>query len=312
MMNREDYERILLYLYLYISILILAVSIRYGNKRNLEERERQAAEAAVEASTSATEVPATTTQKKEKIFRVVIDPGHGGNDTGAFYQTEEGRIHEKTVNFKIAKYLKRELKQYNNIKVIMTRNKDVFLYPKERAIFAIKKKADLFVSLHNNTLVGAGGPASGFQVVVPLGNYKKEIGKAGQRLGCNIAYELSQVGLKNNGLLMRASRDNSYENGRPADYYAIIRKLVEKDIPSVIIEHGFIDNKDDFYDFLCTKEQLQKLGQADARAIARYLKVSRKDTGEVLEPLSDYKIKICHIKRSGTAKRFKRTYYKSK
>lgn len=310
MRNREDYERILLFLFLYISTLILAVSIRYGIERN-KDREREK-KAAADASTAATEAAVTTTEEEEQVFRVVIDPGHGGNDTGAFFQSEEGRIHEKTVNFKIARFLKRELKKYDNIKVIMTRSKDVFLYPDERARFAIENKADLFVSLHNNTLVGAGGYASGFSVVVPLGNYKKEIGKAAQRLGCNIAFELSEVGLHNNGLLMRASQDYDYENGEPADYYALIRKLVKKDIPAVIIEHGFIDNEDDFYDFLCSKEQLQKLAEADARAIARYLQLSRTDTGEVLAPLSNYKVKICHIKRNGTAKRFRRTYYTSK
>lgn len=306
--NREDYERLLFYLFLYISILVIAVSIKYGYRRR-QETLQEPEEVTTAEEVSATEAAATTATEAPKVFRVVIDPGHGGNDTGAFFQSEEGRIHEKTVNFKIAKYLRTELEKYNNIEVIMTRTKDVFLYPDERARFAIKQKADFFVSLHNNTLVGAGGYASGFSIVVPLGNYKKNIGKAAQKLGCNIAYELSQVGLKNNGLLMRASRDYNYENGRAADYYAIIRKLIKKDIPAVIIEHGFIDNEDDFYDFLCTKDQLKRLAQADARAIARYLQISRKDTGQIPESLSNYKIKICHIKRNGTAKRFRRTYY---
>ncbi|MBR5047005.1 MAG: N-acetylmuramoyl-L-alanine amidase [Eubacterium sp.] len=312
-MNREDYERILFYLFIYISTLVLAVSIRYGNRRNLEERQRKEAEAAAAtASEASTQSEATTASQAPKVYRVVIDPGHGGNDTGAFFQSEEGRIHEKTVNFKVSKYLKKELEKYENIEVIMTRTKDIFLYPDERARFAIKHKADFFVSLHNNTLVGAGGYAEGFSIVVPMGNYKKKIGKAAQKLGCNIAYELSRVGLKNNGLLMRSSRDYKYENGRAADFYAVIRKLVKKDIPGVIIEHGFIDNENDFYDYLCTKEQLKRLAEADARAIARYLCLKRKDTGQVQAPLTNYKIKICHIKRSGAAKRFSRTYYKSK
>ena len=77
-------------------------------------------------------------------------------------------------------------------------------------------------------------------------------------------------------------------------------------------DEAIVLSEDDFYDFLCTKEQLQKLAEADARAIARYLQVGRTDTGEVLAPLSNYKVKICHIKRNGTAKRFRRTYYTSK
>ena len=310
-MKREDYERIILFLFLYISTLVIAISIKYGYRRNQEIKIQQ--EAASRASELATEeTTATTATEAPKAIRIVIDPGHGGNDTGAFFQSEEGRIHEKTVNFKIAKYLRKELKAYENIEVLMTRSKDIFLYPEERSDFAIEHNADFFVSLHNNTLVGAGGYASGFSVVVPMGNYKKRIGISAQKLGCNIAYELSEVGLKNNGLLMRSSKDNTYENGRAADYYAIIRNLVEKDIPGVIIEHGFIDNEDDFYDYLCSKDQLKSLAQADARAIARYLKLKRKNTGEVLDSLSNYKIKVCHIKKNGTAKRFSRVYYRTK
>ena len=84
-----------------------------------------------------------------KDFTVVLDAGHGGHDAGAV-----GRISkEKNINLKVALAVGRLLKQNtSDIKVIYTRSTDKFIPLHGRADIANKAKADLFVSIHTNSL----------------------------------------------------------------------------------------------------------------------------------------------------------------
>jgi N-acetylmuramoyl-L-alanine amidase len=77
---------------------------------------------------------------------IVIDPGHGGRDPGAVAYG----LKEKDVNLKIAKTLKRILEKDGRFKVYLTRNSDKFVSLYKRTLFAIKKRADLFISIHCN------------------------------------------------------------------------------------------------------------------------------------------------------------------
>ncbi len=313
-MNPQDRDHLLFFLFFCFSFMLFGIGINYGNAHPytyVEAKTEASPPPTTEATTEAAPPATEAATEAERPFVVVIDAGHGGVDTGSFFKPEEGKINEKTVNFKIAKYFKRALEKYDNVTVLMTRTTDKYLELVERTDFAINHDADVFVSVHNNTLVGAGGPASGSSVAVSMGNYKEEIGKKSQELGVCISYELKKLGLKENGLIMRSSESYTYPNGRAADYYATIRNVMEDEIVSVIVEHAFIDNEDDFYDFLCTKEQLKKIGEADARAVARYLQLPLKETGKVPEALSNYKIKICHTKKNGTSKRYSKRYFKN-
>lgn len=86
-------------------------------------------------------------KQKSKEFVVVIDAGHGGKDVGAV----EGKVVEKDINMGVAKYLEEYLKK-KKIKVIMTRDGDKNVSLKDRALKANKANADLFISLHANSL----------------------------------------------------------------------------------------------------------------------------------------------------------------
>ena len=80
---------------------------------------------------------------------IVLDPGHGGKDPGAL-----GRrgTREKDIVLKISRQLKAMIKkELGGAKVLMTREKDVFIELEDRAEFANKKNADLFVSIHVNS-----------------------------------------------------------------------------------------------------------------------------------------------------------------
>ena len=83
----------------------------------------------------------------KKLITVVIDPGHGGKDPGAI--GSKGTF-EKDINLKVSKILKRMLLS-KNIKVILTRNNDKYLFLNHRVRFAEKANADLFISIHSDS-----------------------------------------------------------------------------------------------------------------------------------------------------------------
>jgi N-acetylmuramoyl-L-alanine amidase len=82
-----------------------------------------------------------------KIGRIVIDPGHGGHDTGTLGPTG---LREKDVVLDVAMRLKKLLERNASCEVVMTRSDDTFIPLEERTAIANEKAADLFVSIHAN------------------------------------------------------------------------------------------------------------------------------------------------------------------
>lgn len=244
--------------------LILCIVISGCNKKQITE----------ETETKKTQITTTEYQETRKINKsswvIELDPGHGGLDSGAV-GTSHDWPQEKEINLKIAKYVKKELSKYPNIKVYLTRTGDAKPELSERVPKAVRDKADLFISLHNN----AKGPIveydHGCSIIVPTGNYNKEVSKQAQLLGCYFLKHLQQAGVENQGLLMRTSEKNQrYPNGKLRDYYRIIHNSIEQNIPGVIVEHTFVDSKEDVEQFLKDDNKIKKLAQADANAIRDY------------------------------------------
>jgi len=88
-------------------------------------------------------VPKKTKTTAKKI--IVLDPGHGGVDPGA--TGKSGRF-EKHITLSMARVLKKKLEKTGRYKVILTREKDIFLRLRDRLKIARKADADLFISLH--------------------------------------------------------------------------------------------------------------------------------------------------------------------
>jgi len=93
--------------------------------------------------------PIYTAQSQKKKFKVVIDAGHGGHDTGT-QGTGRMKKKEKDIALSVAKLVASKLKKIKDIKPILTRKTDVFLELYQRAEIANKNKADLFISIHCN------------------------------------------------------------------------------------------------------------------------------------------------------------------
>lgn len=85
-------------------------------------------------------------EKKSRVPVIVIDAGHGGRDPGCIGKSG---IKEKTIVLAVAKKLREKLNG-NGYKVLLTRNRDIFLNLDTRAGIAEKHHADLFISLHAN------------------------------------------------------------------------------------------------------------------------------------------------------------------
>jgi len=85
--------------------------------------------------------------RKYSIKTIVLDPGHGGKDPGAIGR--RGHLKEKDVTLRLARKIK-DVLEASGVRVIMTRDSDVFIPLPKRADIANKSGADLFVSVHIN------------------------------------------------------------------------------------------------------------------------------------------------------------------
>ncbi len=94
------------------------------------------------------------------VLRVVLDPGHGGIDPGA----EDGDLHEADLMLAFARELKEVLLRTGRFEVAMTRDDDVFVPLAERMTLARAAGADVFLSLHADSLAEDDGVASGMTV----------------------------------------------------------------------------------------------------------------------------------------------------
>lgn len=83
------------------------------------------------------------------VKTIVIDPGHGGRDPGAI---GPNGLYEKTVTLAVAKDLKQLLEQLKGYRVFLTRTTDTYVALKKRAEFANSHHADLFISIHVNSI----------------------------------------------------------------------------------------------------------------------------------------------------------------
>ena len=107
-------------------------------------------------------------QRGEKITTVVIDPGHGGKDTGALGAISKEKDLNLTVALLTGDYIK---KNFPDVKVIYTRERDVFVGLNERAMIANRNNADVFISIHCNSTDVKSSTAIGAETFV-LGEHK--------------------------------------------------------------------------------------------------------------------------------------------
>ncbi len=230
--------------------------------------------------------------RKEPLI-IELDAGHGG--TGGAENEQHGVL-EREVNLQIALQLKDVLETYENVTVYLTREDDSSMELEDRVKKAIDDGADVLISLHNNAAGSICDYYNGCTVLVARGAGNPELSKITQELGCYILKELETLGIENQGLMFRITQDELYyDDGSLCDYYSIVRNSVKAGIPGIIVEHAFIDNEEDYQAFLADSDKISRLALADARGIAGYYHLKKKDGEEIPETLKDHKEKITLI-----------------
>lgn len=160
--------------------------------------------------------------RPEKVS-VVIDAGHGGKDLGASL----GERAEKDDNLRLALKVRDYLEE-KNISVAVTRTLDVYLSLENRCRFANIRSADLFVSLHRNSV--ASGEAKGVEIWIGSENLPED-----RAFAQSIIDGLEKAGIsENRGVKSGYAREGS-------DYY--VNK--HTDMMSCLVELGFITNETD-------------------------------------------------------------------
>lgn len=171
---------------------------------------------------------------------IVLDPGHGGDDTGAL--SIDGHIEEKTVTLAAAKQLQTSL-EAAGATVYLTHETDDYISLDDICAFSEEKSADLFISLHADSTESA-NEATGTTTYY---YYNSD-----QRLAETVSDELAD--------LLITSRGTATGN------YQVLRENLQ---PSLLIEMGYMNNDEDLAT-LTTVNYQQQLAQSITQALLTY------------------------------------------
>jgi N-acetylmuramoyl-L-alanine amidase len=228
------------------------------------------------------------------IQTIVIDAGHGGTDLGTVGRTG---IMEKDITLDIAKKLKSSLAVMGYKNVLMTRVNDSIVSLHERVDFARKSKADLFLSIHINSLPNTPiniietfyfGPSSDQRVVGLVGreNQGSEYGLSDfkeilERLGTAMKLQESMKFAESiqENLFENSNRINPgiKDNGVKRAPFAV---LIGLDVPSVLAEVSCLSSPSEEMR-LISREHRDNIAQYLAKGVANYLTVGAENDVQV-------------------------------
>ena len=216
--------------------------IREFFRRNENESSAQKADAVRETVSSVEEDELDADLSGEENHMVVLDAGHGGEDGG----TVEQAATEKEINLAVVLKLK-ELLEEQGIRVVLTRDKDIFMKLEERVQIANGEKADLFISIHCNY-------------------YEKDSSIYGlECYYCKSAEEGKHYAEKIMETIEESENIVS-RNVKPADYYILKNTTVS----AVLVETGYLSNYNE-RNQLMSEEYQEKLAGELVKGIVKGL-----------------------------------------
>ncbi len=226
-----------------------------------------------------------------RLFTVVLDPGHGGEDPGA---VGAAGSHEKNVTLSIARRLKRKIDAEPNMRAVLTRDGDYFVPLGQRVIRARRVRADLFVSIHADAFVKPEANGSSVYVLSERGASSTAARWLAQKEndadligGINLAQQDGHIARTLLDLSQTATINDSLKLGRAmlgeiGGINRLHKSDVEQagfavlkapDIPSVLVETAFISNPSE--ERRLNDEAYQdKMATALMRGIKRYFEAN--------------------------------------
>lgn len=195
---------------------------------------------------------------------VVIDPGHGGADTGVILTKD---LQEKGLTLAIGKQVQEYLGSKGKIEVVMTRDADRDVGMEERVRLAVKGRADLFVGLHVNA--GFARDSSGFEVYFP--GFKTPT-KTSDDSGEIVKDMISTRSLNESvrfSQLLRKQMEAVFPRRDRGLRTSPVRILTHLAVPAVALEMGFATNERDRKDLMDAKRQ-GEIAQAVGKSIEEY------------------------------------------
>ena len=217
---------------------------------------------------------------------VAIDPGHGGIDPGTIGVTG---VREKTVTLALAKELRQALQATGRFEVVLTRESDVFVPLRERVSRARAAGAELFISLHADSVKASGvrgasvytlsTKASGPEAAALAAKENQADVIGGMDLGqytgdlAAILIDLAQQESMNVSAMFAARLIPELASEarvlRNTHRFAGFAVLKAPDVPSVLIEMGYLSNRND-EKMLASRNSRQPLVRAMTRAIGSH------------------------------------------
>ncbi len=218
---------------------------------------------------------------------VVIDPGHGGADPGTIGGSG---VYEKHITIAMARQIKKTLEQSGHYKVVLTRDRDVFIPLRDRVKRSRKAGADLFISIHADSIKDKTISGSSVYTLSEKASDKEAARLAEKENKADLVAGIDLNAQKDELtafiLLDLARRDSMNESAKFANVlvgelkrsskvlrnthrFAGFAVLKAPDIPSVLVELGFLSNTKDERN-LRSKAYRQKIATAMLAGIDRY------------------------------------------
>lgn len=210
---------------------------------------------------------------------IVIDPGHGGiaaednTNGGCSYNG----LYEDDINLITATALVNELRTYKNTAVYLTRSDDRELSLADRVDYAKSLDADVLISVHYNA--SDNHMIYGSEIFTSMYDKERAVG-----------YSLAECIRDNWDTSSIPFRGIKTRKGDKGDYYGLIRLGKEAGIPTIILEHGYLDNDIDFV-HLKDASAWQEMGVRDAKGIAEYYGLKKDLVRDAVTPTRETPIK---------------------
>lgn len=234
-------------------------------------------------------------EPKRSKYVVAIDAGHGGIDPGAIGRSG---TQEKWISLAVAQKLKKELQATGKYEVVMIRDSDIFHSLEDRVRISREARADLFISLHADTIGDRGVRGAAVYTLSEMASDQEAAELASKEnradviAGVNttdvssdvsmILIELSQRETKNRSAhfaeILMPELKKATPLLRNTHRFAGFRVLKAPDVPSVLIELGFMSNSDDERN-LKSREWQTRVAGSIARGVDAYFKAA--ESGEM-------------------------------